>query len=118
MSPESTIDVRREHGILQILVSDQELVGDDRIDQFVEEVARWVDGETAPRIVLDLSRLQTVTSYLLGALVGIRNRVRSRHGQLRLAAVGPKIEQLLVVTHLVTLFEIHPTREQAAASLG
>jgi anti-sigma B factor antagonist len=52
----------------------------------------------------------------LGMLIGALTTVRNAGGNLKLARASDKIQSLLVVTKLVSVFEHHDTVEEALAS--
>lgn len=63
-------------------------------------------------VVLNLSEVRMVDSNGVGTLVGLLTSSRG-HGELRLAALGKKMEDVLKVTKLIELFSIEATVEQA-----
>ena len=67
-------------------------------------------------IVVDLSGVQSMNSSGLSMLITALTTVRNAGGHLRLAAASRKIESLLVITKLSTMFELHPTVKKAIAS--
>ena len=68
------------------------------------------------KVLLDLSGVQTMNSSGLGMLLNALTTVRNAGGELKLAAASKKIESLLVITKLSTVFELHPTVKKAIAS--
>jgi len=69
-----------------------------------------------PLAVLDCSALTLLSSLAIGMLVGLRRDLGRWQGRVKLAAVGPVVEQALQVTRLLDLFEVHATVEQALAA--
>jgi anti-sigma B factor antagonist len=70
-----------------------------------------------PLAVLDCSALTLLSSLAMGILVGLRRDLGRWQGSLKLAGVGPPIEQALQATRLLDLFEVHATVEQALAAV-
>lgn len=68
------------------------------------------------KILLDLSGVQTMNSSGLGMLLNALTTVRNAGGDLKLAGASKKIESLLVITKLSTVFELHPTVKKAMTS--
>jgi anti-sigma B factor antagonist len=69
-----------------------------------------------PLAVFDCSALTLLSSLAMGMLVGLRRDLGRWHGCVKLACLGPPIEQALQVTRLIDLFEVHATVEQALAA--
>ena len=87
------------------------LEGDESI-QFRDRVKNLIaDGRT--RLVVDLGQVKFIDSFGLGALVSALRVVRSAAGDLKLAHVPPSVEAVLRLTRLNSVFDIHPTMEDA-----
>lgn len=71
-------------------------------------------GET--RIVLNLKGVTYIDSAGLGELVGSYASARNQGGEVKLAAVPPKLDDLMQLTKLYTVFAAHPTDSEAVAS--
>lgn len=67
-------------------------------------------------IVVDLGGVKFMNSSGLGMLIGALTTVRKAGGDLRLARASEKIESLLIVTKLVTVFKNFKTLEEATNS--
>ena len=70
------------------------------------------------KVLLDLSGVQTMNSSGLSMLIAALTTIRNAGGDLKLAAASRKIESLLVITKLITVFELHATVKKAMASFG
>ena len=70
------------------------------------------------KIVLDLSNVHTMNSSGLGMLIAALTAVRNAGGDLLIAAASKKIENLLVITKLSTVFELFPTVKNAVANFA
>lgn len=68
------------------------------------------------RVVIDLSKVDWMNSTGLGILIAGLTTMRDNKGELKLAAVTEKIQSLLTITKLITVFEAHDTVDQAIAS--
>ena len=68
------------------------------------------------KVLLDLSGVQTMNSSGLSMLIGALQTVRNAGGELKIASASEKIESLLVITKLTTVFELHPTIKKALGS--
>ncbi len=67
-------------------------------------------------VVADLGDLRGMNSSGLGMLIAALSSVRNGGGDLRLARVGDRVRQLLVITKLSAVFRQFPTVEEATAS--
>jgi len=72
--------------------------------------------EDKTNIVVDLSKVKFMNSSGLGMLIGGLTTMRKAGGDLRIANASDKIESLLVVTKLITVFKHFNSVEKAAES--
>ncbi len=67
-------------------------------------------------IVVDLSDVQSMNSSGLSMLITALTTMKNAGGDLKLAGASKKIESLLVITKLSTVFELYPNVKKAIAS--
>lgn len=65
------------------------------------------------RIVLDLSAVTFMDSSGLGALLGSHRRARLMEGEIKLAAPSSRVQEILRLTNLDRVFDVHPTVAEA-----
>ncbi len=68
------------------------------------------------RVVVDLSGVQTMNSSGLSMLITGLTTMRNAGGDLKIASASKKIEGLIVITKLGTVFELFPTVRKAIES--
>ena len=68
------------------------------------------------QIVLDLGDVTYIDSGGLGTLVALYASARKIDGDIKLARVGRRANEVLQITKLVTLFEVFDKAEDAVAS--
>lgn len=69
-------------------------------------------------LVVDLGGVTYLDSTGIGELVGAYTSAHNAQARLKLCAVPQKVIQLLEITRLITVFELHPTREEAIRSFS
>ena len=77
-----------------------------------------IDEKNNPKLLLDFSTVDHLSSAALGMLINANKRIREKNGQLRLANIKPQIFEVFVITKLNKLFKILPTRAEALASFN
>ena len=68
------------------------------------------------KIVIDLHEVKFMNSSGLGMLIGSLTTMRNAGGDLKIARASEKIESLLIVTKLVTVFDHQESVEKAVAA--
>jgi len=67
-------------------------------------------------VVVDLSKVKFMNSSGLGMLISGMTTMRNAGGDLRLANVADRIQSLLVITKLITVFKHFDSVDKAVAS--
>ena len=70
------------------------------------------------KIVVDLSGVDSMNSSGLSMLITGLTTMKNAGGDLKIAAASKKIESLLTITKLTTVFELFPTVRKAIASFA
>ena len=68
------------------------------------------------KILLDMRQVKTIDSSGIGELVGSYTTVTNRGGKLKLLHLPAKLNELLHVTQLITVFEVHENEQEALSS--
>ncbi len=108
------LKTREQDGVLILEVKGRMLGGPEAAvfhDTIKGEIAKG-----HKHFVLDLGGVDWMNSSGLGLLIGGLTTIRNAGGDLKLAAVTDKIESLLMITKLVTIFESYTTVEEALKS--
>ena len=70
------------------------------------------------RVVADLSKVNWMNSSGLGILISALTTIRNAGGDLKLASVTERIQSLLMITKLLTVFETFDSTDEAIASFA
>ena len=70
------------------------------------------------KIVLNLDHVTYIDSAGLGALVAAHHSARSQGAALKLAHLGSRFQEILQVTKLLTVFEVHDSEAAAVRSFS
>jgi len=85
-------------------------------DQQLREVIGNALSSGRTNILLDLSGVTTIDSSGIGELVGSYTTVANRGGKLKLLHLPAKLNELLHVTQLITVFEVYDNEREAVTS--
>jgi anti-sigma B factor antagonist len=106
--------VREQNGVT-VLAPKGKIMGGPDSTELHEKLRDLIKGN-AKKVTIDLSDVDWMNSTGLGILISGLTTMRNAGGELKLARVTDKIQSLLVITKLVTVFETHDTVEEAVAS--
>src|SRR6516162_6527596 len=93
------------------------LVATDEDDRLKEKVSHLLF-ENHRKIVLNVEEVSQVDTTGLSALVAIRHVVDRSAGQIKLLNLPPRVHDLLVVTRLITLFEVVDSEADAVRAFS
>jgi len=69
-------------------------------------------------ILVEMKEVTAIDSSGIGELVGCYTTVTNKGGKLRLLHLPPKIQDVLTVTQLITVFDVYEVESEAVASFG
>lgn len=72
--------------------------------------------DNVKKIIVDMGGVNYVNSSGLGTLISALTTMRNSGGDLRLARVGEKVQNLFIITQLVKVFDTYETVERAQLS--
>jgi len=92
------------------------VMGGDDTKEFTETLHKLID-EGKKNVIVDLSGVKFMNSSGLGMLISGLTTMKKAEGHLKLANVTDKIESLLIITKLITIFESYESVDEAVKSL-
>lgn len=105
---------RVQDGVV-ILEPKGKIMGGPDASLLKDKLMEYIDKDQK-RIVIDLGQVDWMNSTGLGILISGYSTLRSNEGHLKLANVTEKIQSLLVITKLVSVFESHDSVAEAIES--
>jgi len=111
-----TFKVREVGGVTIVDLSGKITMGDGS-PTLREEVHKLLD-EGKKKIVLNLADVNYIDSSGLGELVSSYTSVKNSGGELKLLNLTSRVRDLLVITKLVTVFEVKDDEVSAVSSFA
>ncbi len=100
---------------IAVLTMKGDLLGEPDTTNVREKIHSLV-GDDVKQVIIDLGGVNYMNSSGLGTLISALTTMRSAGGELRLARIGGKIQNLFIVTKLIKVFDTYETVERALAS--
>lgn len=88
-----------------------------RLEDLGEMIGALLDGGIS-KIVLNLQKVRFIDSAGLGQLIACRKRTLDRGGDIKLLNPGKQVHEVLVMTLLADVFEIHTNEDEAVAAFA
>src|ERR1035437_4151495 len=93
------------------------VMGGDDTKEFNELLHKLID-EGKKNVIVDLSDVKFMNSSGIGMLISGLTTMKKAEGSMKLSGATDKIESLLVITKLITIFETFDDIEKAIASFS
>jgi len=87
------------------------------IQRLGDDIYQFIKTLDAPRVVVDLARVQHLSSSAIGMLIAIKTVVEKRDGKVAIANVSRDIMEVFKLTKLHKLIKIHDDTGKAVSSL-
>jgi len=107
----------REDGNFVVIELEGDVIGGpdaSKLNNLVHDLVS--DAKT--KLIVDLSGVQLMSSSGLGILISALTSVRQAGGDLMLVNITERIESLLTITKLITVFKTFKTVEEAKAAMS
>ena len=111
-----TFTTREVGGVTIVDLSGKITLGEGGVT--LREEVRKLVGEGQKKIVLNLAEVNYIDSSGLGELVSAYTAVKNAGGELKLLNLTSKVRDLLVITKLVTVFDVKDDEAAAVSSFA
>ncbi|RMH12768.1 MAG: anti-sigma factor antagonist [Planctomycetota bacterium] len=112
-SPESRLRISNRDDVTVVEFLDRNILDEMNVQAIGEEIGSLVEQAERPRMLISFANVDHLTSAALGTLITVRNKVKAKNGELKLADIDPQIHEVFEITRLTGLFDIHPTSDDA-----
>ncbi len=101
-----------QNGNIAIIELRSSLVGDSDIDELRELVSDYIE-QGNKHLVVNLHKVHYMNSSGIGALLAAHASYARVGGQVRLVGIQNNVQNLLVITKLIDVFDVHDNLEDA-----
>ena len=108
------IEVREREGIHILDIEGKITIG--KGDVVLREAVHEQIGKGVSKMLINLANVSTIDSSGVGELVSAYTTVTNRGGKLKLVKIPAKVNDILQITQLITVFETFDSEEDAVKS--
>lgn len=105
----------REVKDVMVLSPKGKIMGGPDATQMHDQLHEFIN-QGKKKVVIDLAKVDWMNSTGLGILISGLTTMRNSNGELKLANVTEKIQSLLTITKLITVFDCYDSVQEAAES--
>lgn len=114
---DQVVVARLFHGIVIATLARDAFWDRVKIHQVHDKLVKYLAAKQPPALILDLEKVERVSSEALGILLKIRDHAVARDLHLRLCNLQEAVREVMKITDLSKLFEIYDTLPQAYRGL-
>lgn len=111
-----SFNISKENGFIHVRLEGN-LINKQQVEGLVAELDFYYN-EGINKIIIDLSDMQYMNSTGLSILINIFTKTRSKGGEVILINIPDKINKLLIITKLNSIFNIENSVEDAKKILA
>jgi len=112
----SSFTVRTLRGVTLVDLAGRLTLGPGLVE--LEDLVSQSLASGVRQIIFNLQDVSYADSSGIGQLTGSLKAVTEKGGKLKLLKLSPRLEGLLLLTHVYSLFEVFTDEEKAIASFG
>tara|TARA_B100000809_G_scaffold105206_1_gene103709 strand:- start:57 stop:401 length:345 start_codon:yes stop_codon:yes gene_type:complete len=106
-----SFEIKKEDSILIVSLSGN-LMNKSQIQEMLNDI-EFHASEGIKKLIIDLTEMEYMNSTGLSILINIFTQARNKGGEVIITNIPEKINQLLVITKLNSIFNIEETVEDA-----
>ncbi len=103
------------NGKIAIIEIKGSLVGDGDTDKFRSAVQDFIE-QGNKCLVVNLGKVNYMNSSGIGAIISAYTSYKKVTGEVKLAGISDNVQNLLAVTKLIDIFDVHDTVDEAIDS--
>jgi anti-sigma B factor antagonist len=107
------LSVDKQENVTVVRFHERKIIDELQILRIGERLREIALAERPPRMVLDFSAVEYLSSRALSELINLNRQVDQRGGQVALAGIRPEIYEVFRITRLNKLFRIEDNVEDA-----
>ncbi|HXR96574.1 MAG TPA: STAS domain-containing protein [Terriglobales bacterium] len=108
------LTTRNVDGVTVVEANGRIILGQETND--LRESIKGLLANGTTKIVINLANVDFIDSSGLGAMVGLYSTASARGAKIKLAAITKRFHELLMITKLLTVFDVYDNEEAAVAS--
>ncbi|MEN6407639.1 MAG: STAS domain-containing protein [Thermoguttaceae bacterium] len=111
------LDVRKDGDVLVIQIVRPQILDDHAVKEVCDELVNALNHAEKHHIVLDLSKVTTLSSSMLGTLVMLERRLAQHRRRLKLCNLSVEVRTVLIATKLYRVLPVAESEPEAIQAI-
>jgi anti-anti-sigma factor len=117
-SPHEFVEVAQVDGVTVVRFTRRTILDPAAIEAVGERLLDLVRNQGCCRLVLDFSRVESLTSGMLGKFAALHAAIEAGGGRLVFSSVGPFLRHIFAICQLPQAIVLHPDESSAVQALA
>lgn len=104
-----------QNGEIAIIEIRGSLIGDGDTDRFRREVSDFIE-QGNRSLIINMQKVNYMNSSGIGAIISAHASYKKNGGDVKLIGLSESVENLLAITRLVEIFDVHDSMDEAIQS--
>jgi anti-anti-sigma factor len=113
---QSWLEVEMVGDIAVVRFTQRSLLRTEMIEAIGKQLGELVEVSGCRKFVLNFANVESMTSAMVGQLVGLHNKVEAASGRLALCRIDPFVFQIFKILNLTHVFHVYDEEQQALQS--
>ena len=109
------IQISESNDVTVVRFVDRKILDEANIQELGQELFQLVEADARPKLVLNFSDVEFLSSAALGKLITMDKKAKQRGSQIILTNIRPEIYEVFAITKLNKLFDIKDDEADALA---
>lgn len=110
--------IERIRDVTVVTLQDDQLLDAARITRVADALYELVEKQDRRRMVVDFSKIKSLSSMTLGVLLTLKQKIDERGGRLVLTGLAGTLRRLFELAALDRVFDFAPSADEALAAFG
>jgi anti-sigma B factor antagonist len=110
------VSVRQREGVTILDLEGKITIGSGDLE--MRNAVQQAVGDGAKNILINLGKVSTIDSSGVGELVSSYTTAKNRGAQIKLVNLPQKVQDVLTITQLITVFDTYETEDEAIRSFA
>jgi len=110
------LEIQKAGDVAIVSFTQRSLLSPDLIEAIGQQLFSLVEKENCRKFILHFGNVESMTTAMVGKLVGLHKRVEAAGGRLALCRIGPFLSEIFKILNVPKVMHVYGDEQQALDS--
>ena len=110
------LEVQKSGDVAIVSFTQRSLLSPDLIEAIGQQLFSLVEKDNCRKFILHFGNVESMTTAMVGKLVGLHKRVEAAGGRLALCRIGPFLSEIFKILNVPTVMPVYSDEQKALDS--